>query len=75
MVAEVKSAFGCAVGHKVGDRILFGADGSLLCRESPDRVCAGLLSPLGPYVMLMLDKPSINDVIAFPFSEEFRDNL
>jgi uncharacterized repeat protein (TIGR04076 family) len=56
MVAEVKSASGCAVGHKAGDQIVFGADGSLLCKESPERVCAGLLSPLGPYVMLMLDK-------------------
>lgn len=56
MVAEVKSVYGCGAGHKVGDRIVFGADGTLLCKESPVKVCGGLLSPLGPYVLLMLEK-------------------
>ena len=55
VVAEVTSAYGCAAGHKVGDRIVFGGDGTLLCKESPDRICFGLLSPLNPYVGAVLD--------------------
>ena len=56
VVAEVTSAYGCAAGHKVGDRIVFGGDGTLLCRENPEKICFGLLSPLTPYVGGVLDK-------------------
>ena len=56
LVAQVTSSHGCAAGHKVGDRIVFGADGTLLCKESPERVCFGVLSPLNPYLLLVLDK-------------------
>ena len=56
VVAEVTSAYGCAAGHKVGDRIVFGGDGTLLCKENPDRICFGLLSPLTPYVGGTVDK-------------------
>ncbi len=56
VVAEVTSAHGCGAGHKVGDRIVFGGDGTLLCRENPDRICAGLLSPVNPFVGAVLDK-------------------
>jgi uncharacterized repeat protein (TIGR04076 family) len=58
LVAEVVSAHGCAAGHKVGDRIVFAGDGTLLCRENPERICYGLLSPLIPYVNSVLDKIS-----------------
>jgi hypothetical protein len=40
----------------VGDRIVFGADGTLLCKENPEKICLGLLSPLNPSVMGVLDK-------------------
>jgi len=56
VVAEVTSASGCGAGHKVGDRIVFGGDGTLLCRENPDRICVGLLSPVNPIVGSVLDK-------------------
>lgn len=56
LVAEVTHSCGCAAGHKVGDRIVFGADGTLLCRENPERVCFGLLSPLVPHVAGVLEK-------------------
>ena len=58
VVAEVTSVYGCAAGHKVGDRIVFGADGTLLCKESPEKICFGALSPLNPYLLLMLDRVS-----------------
>ena len=56
VVAEVTSAHGCGAGHKVGDRIVFGGDGTLLCKENPERVCVGLLSPVNPIVGGVLDK-------------------
>ena len=56
VVAEVTSSCGCGAGHKVGDRIVFGGDGTLLCKESPERVCVGLLSPVNPIVGGVLDK-------------------
>jgi hypothetical protein len=56
LVAEVTSAYGCAAGHKVGDRIVFGGDGTLLCKENPERICFGLLSPLNFYIAGMFDK-------------------
>ncbi len=56
IVAEVTSAHGCGAGHKVGDRIVFGGDGTLLCRENPDRICVGLLSPVNPVVGGIMDK-------------------
>jgi len=56
VVAEVTMSSGCGAGHKVGDRIVFGGDGTLLCKESPDRVCVGLLSPVNPIVGGVLDK-------------------
>ena len=56
IIAEVTSAYGCAAGHKVGDRIIFAGDGTLLCKESPERICAGLLSPVNPFVWGALDK-------------------
>jgi len=58
IVAEVTSSHGCAAGHRVGDRIVFGGDGALLCRESPDKICFGLLSPLNPLAGLVFDKIS-----------------
>ena len=56
VVAEVTSSRGCGAGHKVGYKIVFGGDGTLLCKESPDRVCVGLLSPVNPIVGGVLDK-------------------
>ncbi len=56
VVAEVVSACGCGAGHKVGDRIVFGGDGTLLSSENPERVCVGLLSPVNPLVGSVLDK-------------------
>lgn len=56
VVAEVTSAYGCGAGHKVGDRIVFAGDGTLLCKESPERICSGLLSPVNPFVLTALDK-------------------
>jgi uncharacterized repeat protein (TIGR04076 family) len=54
----VTSSCGCAAGHKVGDRIVFGGDGTLLCTESPEKICVGLLSPIAPFAGAILDKIS-----------------
>jgi len=56
LVAQVTSSYGCAAGHKVGDRIVFGGDGTLLCKENPERICFGLLSPLAAHVGGLLEK-------------------
>jgi hypothetical protein len=37
---------------------IFSADGTLLCRENPEKVCTGLLSPLIPHVAGVGEKVS-----------------
>ena len=61
VVFEVTSSVGCAAGHKVGDQIVFGGDGALLCRESPEKICFGLLSPISPIAGVVLDKICIGE--------------
>ena len=61
IVAEVTSACGCAAGHKVGDRIVYGGNGTLLCRENPDQICFGLLAPINPIVGAVMDKICIGE--------------
>ncbi len=61
VVAEVTSAYGCVAGHKVGDRIVFCGDGTLLCKENPDRICCGLLGPLNTFVWTVCDKMWIGE--------------
>ena len=56
VVAEVTGVYGCAAGHKVGDRIVFGGDGTLLCKENLEKICFGLLSPLNLFVAEVFDK-------------------
>ncbi len=46
LVAEVVSSKGCHSGHVVGQKIIFDHSGSLLTKESPDRVCAFLMPNL-----------------------------
>jgi hypothetical protein len=56
IVAEVTSVYGCGAGHQVGDRIVYSGDGTLLCKESPDKICFGLLAPINPVAGAVLDK-------------------
>ena len=56
VVFEVTSSVGCAAGHKVGDKIVFDGGGCLLCKESPEKICFGLLSPMSPMAGIVLDK-------------------
>ena len=45
VVAEVTFSSGCGAGHKVGDRIVFGGDGTLLCKENPIGYVSGCSLP------------------------------
>ena len=56
VVFEVSSSVGCAAGHKVGDQIVFDGGGCLLCKESPEKICFGLLSPISQFAGAVLDK-------------------
>ena len=56
VVFEVTSSVGCAAGHKLGDKIVFDGGGSLLCKESPEKICFGLLSPMSPMAGIVLDR-------------------
>lgn len=56
IVAEIKSAYGCAAGHKAGDRIIVSGDGVLQCKDSPEMLCFGILSPMSGHVGAMIDK-------------------
>ena len=56
LVAEVTSSIGCAAQHKVGHRIVFGGGVSLLCKESPDQICFGLLLPIIPFVEVFFER-------------------
>ena len=55
VVFEVIKSEGCAAGHKVGDRIIYGG-GTLLCRESPEKICFGLLSQINPVASAVPEK-------------------
>lgn len=55
LVAEVVSAYGCGSGHKVGDKIVYN-NGSLICNESSERICFGLLSAISPCVHVVMEK-------------------
>jgi uncharacterized repeat protein (TIGR04076 family) len=56
VVFEVTSSVGCAARHKVGDQIVFDGSGCLLSKESPEKICFGLLSPISPIAGMVLDK-------------------
>jgi hypothetical protein len=56
VVAEITHSEGCAAGYKVGDRIVYGADGTLLrCKENPEKICSGLLTPVNPLIEIVFD--------------------
>ena len=55
VIAEVTNSYGCAAGHKVGDKIVCGP-GSLLCKENPEQVCLGVLSPIIPLAWTVFEK-------------------
>lgn len=54
-------SYGCAAGHKVGDKIVFDGSGCLLCKESPEKICFGLLSPINQFVGSVVDKISLGE--------------
>ena len=61
LIAEVTNSYGCAAGHKVGDKIVFDGGGALLCKESPEKICFGLLHPLTGFAGTILDKLCLGD--------------
>ena len=56
LLFEVKSSTGCAAGHKVGDKIVFDGGGCLLSKESPEKICCGLLPQMSQFAWAVLDK-------------------
>ena len=56
VVFEVNSSTGCAAGHKVGDKIVFDGSGCLLSKESPEKICFGLLPQMSQFAGGVLDK-------------------
>ena len=42
----------------MGDRLVFGGDATLLCKENPEKICVGLLSPVNSLVGAVFDKIS-----------------
>ena len=49
-IFEVDDAHGCACQHRKGQRIRVAADGSIICGQSPDRICVYLINAIGPIV-------------------------
>ena len=57
VIAEVVFSHGCLAGHKLGDKIVFGASGTtLLTKENPDRICTYLLQSIFPVIYTPWDK-------------------
>ena len=50
LVFEVEAAHGCACQHQKGQLIKISADGSILCQESPPKLCVYLLNAIMPIV-------------------------
>jgi len=56
VIAEVIKAYGCAIEHKVGDRLVFSGIGSFIGKEPEGQVCVSLLSPVIPLVNQVVAK-------------------
>ncbi|OGW16284.1 MAG: hypothetical protein A3G93_05965 [Nitrospinae bacterium RIFCSPLOWO2_12_FULL_45_22] len=56
VVAEVINAYGCAMEHKVGDKLIFSGLGGFVSKEPPGQVCVGALGPVLPFVGMVLHK-------------------
>jgi len=50
IVFEVVESHGCFNDHETGHRLFFGGDATLLTEPAPPRICAHLLSQIGPLV-------------------------
>ena len=50
IIVEVVKSHGCAVQHRVGDKLYFTGDGSLLTKLCPSRVCMSALNAVGGLV-------------------------
>lgn len=50
LIFEIDDAHGCVCQHQKGQQIRINGDGSLNCRESPDRICVYLMNTLTPIV-------------------------
>ena len=49
-IFEVQAAHGCACQHQQGQIIKISADGSIMCQESPPKLCVYLLNAMMPIV-------------------------
>ena len=49
-IFEVEAAHGCACQHQIGQLIKISADGSIMCQESPPKLCVYLLNAIMPIV-------------------------
>lgn len=56
VVVEVLKSHGCVMGHRVGDKFYFSANGALLCHDGPPHICAGALAPLMTHAWRVVDK-------------------
>jgi uncharacterized repeat protein (TIGR04076 family) len=56
VVAEVIKAYGCAMEHKVGDKLIFSGLGGFIGKEPAGQVCVGALGPVLPFVSMVLAK-------------------
>lgn len=56
VVAEVIKAYGCAMEHKVGDKLIFSGLGGFISKEPGGQVCVGTLAPVLPFVSMVLNK-------------------
>ncbi len=50
IIVEVVKSHGCAVQHRVGDKLYFTGDGNLLTKLCPNRVCLPALNAAGRLV-------------------------
>ncbi len=50
LIFEVEEAHGCACQHQKGQLIKISADGSVMCQESPSKLCVYLLNSIMPIV-------------------------
>ena len=44
IIVEVVKSHGCAVQHRVGDKLYFSGEGNLLAKRCPRRVCMSALN-------------------------------
>ena len=56
VIFEVVKSSNCNVGHKVGDKIYFNAEGYMITRKCPDKICPAIMPFMTRMIWLIQER-------------------